>query len=67
MPANYVSSLRSLILSVQEMGSLPHVVLMIIPPLFVDGAHGLRADVIALQLPDAITQLAHEHGCHYWT
>merc|ERR1719329_949556 len=47
----------------QEIDTLPHIVLMIPPPLFSDGARGLKTDVVRDVLPDAITDLAHRYGC----
>ena len=56
-------SMRTLIHQFQALPTLPHVVLMVPPPLFVDGASGLSADIVADRLPDAVIRLAHQYGC----
>ena len=60
---DYMISMRTLIHQFQTLPTLPHVVLMVPPPLFVDGASGLSADIVADRLPDAVIRLAHQYGC----
>ena len=62
--SDFTNSLRGLIGRVQRMETLPHVVLLIPPPVWTDGAAGgVRAGIVENQLVPAITRLAHKHGC----
>ena len=63
---NYVNTLRWMIQIIQnDLATLPHVVLMIPPPLFVDGTQGLSSDIISGAVPVRHVFLFHDVALQY--
>ena len=59
----FVTTLRRIVTKAQNMPTLPHVALIVPPPLFRPGVSGLSAETLDKMIIPAILSVAHQEGC----